>query len=51
MIITFWLGFKMHVSVSRFGAASGEKVYNSVSALVDSQVPAYLMSTVKEADA
>merc|ERR1712186_258515 len=26
-------------------------VYNSVSALVDSQVPAYLMSTVKEADA
>jgi hypothetical protein len=26
-------------------------VYNSVSALVDSKVPAYLMSTVKEADA
>jgi len=26
-------------------------VYNSVSALVDSRVPAYLMSTVKEADA
>merc|ERR1712032_1712421 len=26
-------------------------VYNSVGALVDSQVPAYLMSTVKEADA
>merc|ERR1712187_720002 len=26
-------------------------VYNSVSALVDSSVPAYLMSTVKEADA
>merc|ERR1711945_60875 len=26
-------------------------VYNSVSALVDSNVPAYLMSTVKEADA
>jgi len=26
-------------------------VYNSVSALVDSQVPAYLMSTVKEGDA
>merc|ERR1711933_347353 len=26
-------------------------VYNSVSALVDSEVPAYLMSTVKEADA
>merc|ERR1712176_59120 len=26
-------------------------VYNSVSGLVDSQVPAYLMSTVKEADA
>merc|ERR1712186_114965 len=26
-------------------------VYNSFSALVDSQVPAYLMSTVKEADA
>merc|ERR1711982_93586 len=26
-------------------------VYNSVSALVDPQVPAYLMSTVKEADA
>merc|ERR1712007_201619 len=26
-------------------------VYNSVSALVDSKVPAYLMSTVKEGDA
>merc|ERR1711933_600251 len=26
-------------------------VYNSISALVDPQVPAYLMSTVKEADA